>query len=103
MEIFNLLIQHSHSTFVSIGVIFGVIITKVLTNSQKFRELKLDEATQMRHEYRVRCEKLEVENDEWKSKFYTETTQLKEQIMILTSHIKALESKLDDLTARHAL
>lgn len=95
------LITTNHSVVASLYIVLGTIILKLLSNAQKIKELKMDEATTLRRDLKVRCDKLEKENDEWKNKFYLETIALKEHISLLTFHIKALESKLIDLESRN--
>ncbi len=100
-----------NSAFVLIGGMIGTIITTIINNRQKITEAKIkndqknvevehDEATKIRYELKVRCDKLEADNDFWKAKYYKDTTDLKDHINQLEIQMITLKSQFQDVLER---
>lgn len=75
-------------------------MTKLISNNQKNIEANQAEIAIIRKELRDRCDKLQAENDVWKSKYYVDIRALQEEIFTLKADNAALRVQLSDINSR---
>ncbi len=93
-------IDSTHGLFASLGGIIGMLLVKIISNNQKKFELNHGDASEIRKELKIRCDKLQIENDELKEKYYSDIVSLKEELYRLRFQVTALQTQLTDIKGR---
>ena len=84
----------------AIGALVGGIIMRLILYHQRNYERKNDDVSQIRKELKERCDKLQADSDHWRSKYYADMIQLKEELFILRADNSALKIQLADMKSR---
>ncbi len=90
----------AYGLFASLGGIIGMLLGRIISNNQKKFELNHGDAALIRQELKIRCDKLQTENDELKDKYYTDIHSLKEELFRLRFQVSALQTQLTDIKSR---